>query len=163
MLYIAYTREDALFAVQLAEDLAELGVDVWLDLQEISATADWEAAQRAAIEASEGLIVVLSPEAMHRDHMRREIQQAFSTRKPVHLAVTRRVPWRDWLAGLPVADFTENYEAGLDTLVLNITGAARADSQTDEAERWLRQQEQAAAPRHKERPRRSLLGKLLRR
>lgn len=164
MLYIAYTREDALFAVQLAEDLNDLGVEVWLDLQEISATADWEAAQRAAIEASEGLIAVLSPEALRRDHMRREVQQAFTAGKQVHLAVTRRVPWRDWMAGLSVADFTTSYEAGLDALMLHITGVARADSPTDEAEQWLRQQEKARPPKTQgKQPRRSILGKLLRR
>jgi len=163
VLYIAYTREDALFAVQLAEDLAELGVDVWLDLQEISATADWDAAQRAAIEASEALIAVLSPEAMRRDHMRREVQQAFAAGKPVHLAVTRRAPWRDWLAGLSVADFTGSYEAGLNALMLNITGSAPTGPAVDAAERWLRQQEQPAPPPGKRKVRRSILGRLLRR
>lgn len=168
MLYLAYTREDALFTVQLAEDLSALGVDVWLDINEIAAGADWASAQQAAIEASEGLIVVLSPEAMQRDHMRREIEQAFKRRKAIFLAVARRSPWRDWLNGLPVADFTEQYEAGLDHLVLNIMGdepPGETDA-PDAAERWLQQAaRQVPPPEQAEKPAqsKSFLGRLLKR
>lgn len=148
MLYIAYTREDALFAVQLTQDLDALDIDIWLDLQQISPNAQWITAQSAAIEASEGVIVVLSPEAMQREHMQREIQQAFKRDKQVYLAVARRSPWRDWLNGLPVADFTENYEVGLDELVLNIMGDQRQvnDTLADAAELWLRQATQSQSP-----------------
>lgn len=168
MLYLAYTREDALFTVQLAEDLTALGVDVWLDLNEIAAGADWASAQQAAIEASEGLIVVLSPEAMQRDHMRREIEQAFNRRKAIFLAVARRSPWRGWLNGLPVADFTEQYEAGLDQLVLSIMGdePLKADEAPDAADRWLQQAEhrpQRPEEAEKPAPRKSFLGRLLKR
>ena len=164
MLYLAYTREDALFTVQLAEDLGNLGIDVWLDLNEIAPGADWATSQQAAIEASEGLIVILSPEAMQRDHMRREIEQAFARRKVILLAVARRSPWRDWLNDLPVADFTENYETGLDSLVLNIMGdTPETNELLDEAERWL---QQATVPQDSEeadQPRRSFISRLLRR
>lgn len=169
MLYIAYTREDALFTVQLAEDLDTVGIEVWLDINEIPAGSDWDSAQQAAIEASEGLIVVLSPEAMKRDHMRREIQRAFERRKAIYLAVARRSPWRDWLNGLPVADFTENYEVGLNDLVLSITGGQAEDDgdALDEAERWLRQATQAGPDSLQEQeqkePRKSFLARLLKR
>lgn len=125
MLYLAYTREDALFALQLTEDLNELGIEVWLDVNEIGAVSDWSTAQRAAIQASEGVVAVLSPEAMERDHMRREIKQAFTDGKAIYIAAARRSPWRDWLRDLPVADFTTNYSDGLDSLVLNIMGAKK--------------------------------------
>ncbi len=153
MLYIAYTREDALFAIQIADDLAALGVDVWLDLKELGPDIDWAAAQQGAIAASEGLIVILSAEAIKREHMQTEIRQAFETGKRVYLAVAQRTPWRSWLEGLPVADFTTDYEAGLDALVLNILGDGAAQDQDeaadDEAARWLRmaaQERQSTAP-----------------
>ncbi len=60
MIYLAYTKEDAVFVIRLAEDLAATGIDLWVDVNEIGATADWSAAQQAAIEASEGVIVVVS-------------------------------------------------------------------------------------------------------
>ncbi len=166
MLYIAYTREDALFTVRIVEDLTSLGVDVWIDVNEIAPGADWDSAQRAAIEASEGLIVVLSPEAMKRDHMRREIQQAFDRGKAIYLAVAQRSPWRDWLNGLPVADFTESYEDGLDALLLNIAGDERSPAApADEAEEWLRRATSADQTRQPgaSEPRRSLLKRLLKR
>jgi hypothetical protein len=170
VLYIAYTREDALFAVQLTRDLANLGIEVWLDINEIGPAADWSAAQTAAIEACEGLLIVLSPEAMKRDHMRTEIQQAFNRRKSVYLAVARRSPWRPWLNGLPLADFTDSYEAGLDTLVLNIMGDSRQDDATvsDAADIWLREagatdQTDEPEPATEKKPRRSIIGRLLRR
>lgn len=169
MLYLAYTREDALFTIQLVEDLQAVGVDVWLDINEIPAGADWDTAQQAAIEASEGLIVVLSPEAMKRDHMRREIQNAFDRRKAIYLAVARRSPWRDWLNGLPVADFTDHYESGLNELVLSITGdqAAPDNAPLDEADRWLQQAAQTqtnqGTQEQQEAPRKSFLSRLLKR
>jgi hypothetical protein len=120
VIYLAYTREDALFAVQIAEELAGMGIDIWLDINEIGPEADWPAAQQAAIVASEGLIAVISPEALDREHMRREVQQALANRKPVHIAVARRSPWQDWLSGLPIADFTQDYDQGLNDLVIGL-------------------------------------------
>ncbi len=175
MLYIAYTREDALFAIQLTEDLAALGVDVWMDLNEIAPEADWASVQRAAIEACEGLLVVLSPEAMHRDHMRREISQAFDGGKPVYLAVARRSPWRDWLRGLPVADFTSGYESGLDALLLNVMGDEKqfVDNEADAADLWLRKTSAAEgiqrhsapedASEERKKPRKSMIKRFLNR
>ncbi|GAB4575113.1 MAG: hypothetical protein Kow0077_25020 [Anaerolineae bacterium] len=169
MLYLAYTREDALFAVQLAEDLQALGIEVWLDINEIAPGHDWEAAQQAAIEACEGLVIVLSPEAMRREHMRREVQRAFNRRKTIFLAVARPSPWRSWLNGLPLADFTSDYDAGLDALVLNIMGDQRRGegAQMDDATRWLQQAERAPRPKQQpastgEKPP-SILGRLFRR
>jgi hypothetical protein len=176
LLYIAYTREDALFAVQLVEDLAELGVEVWLDLNEIGPGADWDAAQSAAIAVCEGLIVVLSPEATQRDHMRREINRAFERDKPVYLAVARPAPWLDWMHDLPVANFTESYESGLNALLLHLMGqeAQRPTDNLDPAEAFLREAAEGKYGRRKKRlaqsahqgqrrQRRSLLSRLLRR
>ncbi len=174
MLYIAYTREDALFTVHLVEDLAELGVEVWLDLNEIGPGADWEAAQSAAIVACEGLIAVLSPEAAQRGHMRREISRAMERDKPVYLAVARPSPWQDWMSSLPVADFTQNYESGLSQLTLLLMGAAVGDSTApppDPAEIFLQEAAEGRPERRSKRvaqdrregERRSWLSRLLRR
>ncbi|MBN1964921.1 MAG: toll/interleukin-1 receptor domain-containing protein [Anaerolineae bacterium] len=148
MLYLCYTREDALLVTQLAEDLADLGVEVWFDLNEIAPGADWAVAQEAAIKASEGMVFVLSPEAMTREHMRHEINLAFENGKPVYLAAARRAPYREWMKGMPLADFRESYEAGLDALVLLIMEGKRAaghQAPLDPAEAFLRQAEQQAA------------------
>lgn len=148
MLYLCYTREDTLFATRLAEDLAGLGVGVWFDLHEIGPGVDWAAAQMAALAASEGLILVLSPEALAREHVAREVNRAFETDRPVYLAVARRSPWQEWLAGLPYADFTEDYATGLDALLLSITEgkALRRRRQVDPAEAFLRFAEGRADP-----------------
>ncbi|MBN2471516.1 MAG: hypothetical protein JXN59_12395, partial [Anaerolineae bacterium] len=100
------------------------------------------------------------------DHMRREIEQAFARRKAIFLAVVRRSPWRDWLNSLPVADFTEQYENGLDQLVLNIMGdQPPGDEAPDAAERWLQQAARNAAPpdEQQDQPRKSFLDRLLKR
>ncbi len=159
MLYLAYTREDALFAVQLAEDLAGLGIDVWLDINEIGAASDWTVAQRAAIQACEGLIAVLSPEAMDRDHMRQEVKQAFDAEKAIYVAAARRAPWRDWLRGLPIADFTVTYDDGLDALVLNILGGTKPRP----ASRATAATSQPAPHRKKKKPDKSWLARLIKR
>lgn len=147
MLYLCYTREDALIATQLVEDLTDLGVTIWFDLQEIVPGADWAAAQEAAIKNSEGMIFLLSPEAMTREHMRREISMAFENGKPVYLAATRRSPFREWMKGLPLADFRESYEDGLDALLLLIMegkgAVARHEELLDPAEEFIRRAEAA--------------------
>lgn len=174
MLYLSYTREDALLALRLAEDLAALGVDVWLDLDELGPEADWSAALDAAIAASEGVILVLSPEAMRREHIRRELRQIFQAEKPLYLAVARPSPWREWLQGLPFADFTQDYEAGLNALLLVLTGEPGSADEVgdDPAEAFLRaaedQKSRPQKPHRKEQEeqrqkRETLLGRLRRR
>ena len=160
MIYLAYTREDALFAVQIAEDLAGMGIDIWLDINEIGAEADWASAQQAAIVASEGLIAVISPEALNREHMHREVQQALADRKPVYLVVARRSPWRDWLTGLPIADFTQDYDQGLNDLVISLMSGG--ESSAERPRRAPDQAREEASPEDDE-PSRSLLRRLLRR
>ncbi|GEM_PF-2840216 len=155
MLYISYTREDALLTTQLVEDLGELGIEVWFDLNEIEPGMDWDVAQSAAIEACEGVIVVLSPEALQREHMRREVELAFQREKPVYLAVARRIPRMPWMRGLPYADFTREYQHGLDMLVIAITDErkhGRAETTLDPAEEFLRQAEGAPKKHRKNMP-----------
>lgn len=155
MLYIAYTREDALFAVQLVEDLADLGIPIWLDLNQIEPGADWEAAQQAAIAASEGMIVILSPEALEREHIQREVNPALISDKPVYLVIARPVLGQDWMRNLPIVDFTAGYEAGLNTLLPLLMGDAIAttSAELDPAEAFLRQAEteQQSKPAHRRR------------
>lgn len=143
MLYLVYTREDALFAVRLTEELVAMGIDIWIDINELAPGTDWFTGQRAAIEACEGVIVIMSPEATKREHMQREIEQAFARQKRVYLAVARRSPWREWFGKLPIADFTSDYDQGLSDLLLHITrtdGTTNADA-LDEADRWLQAQQ----------------------
>ena len=167
MIYLAYTREDALFAVQLAEDLAGMGIDIWLDINEIGAEADWAAAQQAAIVASEGLIAVISPEALGREHMRREVGQALAEGKPVHLVVARRSPWQDWLSGLPIADFTQDYDQGLNDLIVGLMSGGEPSPARSKPKKPARvaQPERAptSAPAEEDEPSRSILRRLLRR
>ena len=148
-----------------------MGIDIWLDINEIGAEADWAAAQQAAIVASEGLIAIISPEALGREHMRREVGQALAERKPVHLVVARRSPWQDWLSGLPIADFTQDYDQGLNDLIVGLMSggepspapprpkpparAARPRRASDAAP--------APAPPEEDEPSRSILRRLLRR
>jgi len=168
LIYLAYTKEDAVFVIRLAEDLAATGIDLWVDVNEIGATADWSAAQQAAIEASEGVIVVVSPEAVKREHMRREIDQAAKSQKPLYLAVARRSPWQTWFEGLTVADFTQDYESGLNNLMINLmSGENRPPRPSSEnaqpKSKSTRPQPEAAPPPQPEKPRRSIVRRLLRR
>jgi hypothetical protein len=169
LIYLAYTKEDAVFVIRLAEDLAATGIDLWVDVNEIGATADWSAAQQAAIEASEGVIVVVSPEAVTREHMRREIDQAARSQKPLYLAVARRSPWQVWFEGLPFADFTGDYDSGLNDLLINLMGGQSRPPRPPSEEARPKpkaprsQPQPEAAPPQPEAPRRSIVRRLLRR
>jgi len=168
VIYLAYTKEDAVFVIRLAKDLAATGIDLWVAVNEIGATADWQTAQQAAIEASEGVIVVVSPEAMKREHMRREIDQAAKSQKPLYLAVARRSPWQAWFEGLPFADFTEDYDSGLNALLINLMGGQSRSPRPPSEEarpkpKATRPQPEATLQPQPETPRRSIVRRLLRR
>ena len=95
-IFISYSRKDINFVRQLAGDLEKAGYEVWWDLTDLRGGDDWPRVIPAAIESSQYVIVVLSPNSAVSDWVEKEYTQALSLHKkiiPIMLA-NSRIPFR---------------------------------------------------------------------
>jgi TIR domain len=117
-IFISYSRKDIDFVRRLAGDLEKAGYDVWWDLTDLRGGDDWPRVIPAAIESSEFVIVVLSPNSVVSDWVEKEYMQAISLRKkiiPIMLTQSR-VPFA--LNTINYIDFTsEEYGTSLSKLL----------------------------------------------
>ena len=82
-IFISYSRKDIDFVRQLAGDLEKAGYDVWWDLTDLRGGDDWPRVIPAAIESSQYIIVVLSPNSAISDWVAKEYTQALDLRKKI--------------------------------------------------------------------------------
>jgi hypothetical protein len=124
-IFISYSRKDIGFVRKLAGDLEKAGYDVWWDLTDLRGGDDWMRVIPAAIESSQFVIVVLSPNSAISDWVEKEYAQALSLRKKIIpiMLVQASVPFA--LNTLNYVDFTgEDYASSLNNLLtaLGYTG-----------------------------------------
>ncbi len=79
--FISYSRKDSDFTRILHQRLTEDGRDVWIDWEDIPATADWWQEIRTAIEEADVFAFVISPNSVRSDICRDEIQHAIDNNK----------------------------------------------------------------------------------
>lgn len=79
--FISYSRKDSDFTRILHARLTEDGRDVWIDWEDIPATADWWQEIRTAIEEADVFAFVISPNSVRSDICRDEIQHAIDNNK----------------------------------------------------------------------------------
>lgn len=118
-IFISYSRKDIVFVRRLAGDLEKLGYEVWWDVSDLRGGDDWVRVIPEAIEASQFFLVVLSPNALTSEWVRKEYTQALSLHKkviPLMLA-SSRVPFS--LNTINYVDFTleDEYAASLNNLL----------------------------------------------
>jgi hypothetical protein len=81
--FISYSRRDLTFVSQLISDLKETGVDVWYDLSGLEGGSRWRIEIQNAIQNSEYVIVVLSPDSVKSEWVEREYMYAENLKKKV--------------------------------------------------------------------------------
>jgi WD40 repeat protein len=89
--FISYSRKDVGFVRALAASLEERGKDVWVDLDDIAPTAEWEAEIHAGIEGALAVVVVLSPDFLASPVCARELAHAQASGKRLLPLVRRAV------------------------------------------------------------------------
>lgn len=117
-IFISYSRSDSDFVDRLEADLRARDFQVWVDRQRVEGGQDWAEMIQRAIERSEYLLVVLSPDAVASEWVKKEIGFAQSSGKYVIPLLYRRVaqvPIR--LEGLQWIEFVGAYQQGLDALL----------------------------------------------
>ncbi|HEX2621066.1 MAG TPA: toll/interleukin-1 receptor domain-containing protein [Phototrophicaceae bacterium] len=115
--FIGYSRSDELFAIDLAADLRTKGVDVWMDMIDVSydEDGDWGTEIMNALSRSGLMLLVVSEEALKDRELQRE-RDHFVQNGKIVLPVMYESGNYDLRAYLPALDL-RYYERGLQTLV----------------------------------------------
>jgi hypothetical protein len=97
--FISYADKERDLARELAHRLAGAGLQVWSADEEIGAGENWAAATQRALDESNALVILLSPDALRSRWVRREIDYALGSPRfegrvvPVQVRPTRDKPW----------------------------------------------------------------------
>ena len=131
--FFSYAREDAEFALRLATDLRNAGVDIWLDKLDIHPGERWDRAVEKALESSPSLLVILSPNAVDSSNVMDEVSYALEEGKTTIPVMYRdcKIPFR--LRRLQYTDLATNYEQGLDLLLKYLGGSSASPAHTKAA------------------------------
>jgi len=82
-IFISYSRKDMDFVRKLAGDLEKAGYDVWWDISDLRGGDDWVRQIPEAIRLSQFVLVVLTPDSVESEWVRKEYTQALSLRKKI--------------------------------------------------------------------------------
>lgn len=115
--FFSYSRDDTEFVLNLAKNLRQAGAKVWLDQLDISPGTRWDKAIENALTESKVLLVILSKTSVDSDNVLDEVSFALEEGKTVVPVLLEdcEIPFR--LRRLQYADFTENREKGIQTLI----------------------------------------------
>ena len=116
-IFLSYSRKDVGTARKIYLHLVEAGYDVWMDTQSIIGGNPWRQEIVEAIEASALLLVALSPNAIKSDNIRKELDLAESSGKPIVPVMIGEVSipaaMKYQLAGIRLVDLSRDLDAGL--------------------------------------------------
>jgi hypothetical protein len=82
-IFISYSRKDMDFVRKLAGDLETAGYDVWWDITDLEGGDDWVSTIPNAIASSQYFIVILTPNSIESEWVRKEYTQALTLRKKI--------------------------------------------------------------------------------
>lgn len=98
-IFLSYARADEEFAKTLATHLSRRGFSVWSPEEELLPGDNVWSRIGKALEMSKAMVVLLSPDSMRSDYVRREIEYALGDPNyegrvfPVQVRPTHDVPW----------------------------------------------------------------------
>jgi tetratricopeptide (TPR) repeat protein len=115
--FLSYSRDDSVFALQLAKDLKAAGAAVWIDQLDIQPGMQWDRAVEDALSSCPRMLVILSPASVKSDNVHDEVSFALSKQKRIIPVLYREcdVPFR--LARLQHIDFRTDCDCGLEALL----------------------------------------------
>jgi hypothetical protein len=97
--FLSYAPADRELARELAKRLENQGCQVWFADGRLYPGDNWSLAIGRALEESDAMVVLLSPDSARSEWVRREIEYAVSSRKykgrliPVLVRPTKDFPW----------------------------------------------------------------------
>lgn len=81
--FISYSRKDLTFVEHLISDLKKTGIDVWYDLSGLEGGSRWGTEIKNAIQNSDYVIVVLSPDSIASEWVEREYLLSDNLKKKI--------------------------------------------------------------------------------
>ena len=82
-IFISYSRKDISFVEKMAGDLKNAGLEVWYDVSGLAGGAHWRREIENAINNSQFIVVVLSPDSIESDWVEREFLFASNRKRPI--------------------------------------------------------------------------------
>ena len=118
--FFSYSRHDGDFVKQLAQDLKDRSMNVWLDQLDIAPGVKWDTCIEQALNESAGIILVLSTSSVQSDNVMDEVNYAITKGKHVIplLLDDCDVPFR--LARIQQIDFKSDHQKGIATIIATI-------------------------------------------
>ncbi len=95
-LFLSYRSNDADFALRLAADLKNAGVNLWMDRLDIRPGQDWLRTLQEAVDDSSAMISVLSPEYVESRYCQREMARADRLERPIFPILLRPIDAKSW-------------------------------------------------------------------
>lgn len=95
-IFLSYRSLEAEFAIRLATDLKNLGVNLWMDRLDIAPGDDWPKMLQKAVNNSLALIAIISPDYISSKYCQRELGRADRLELPVFPVLLKTVPDSDW-------------------------------------------------------------------
>lgn len=96
--FLSYAQSDRRFAERLAKDLAAAGFAVWSG-QDVLPGDNWARKTGEALDESDAMVVIVSPDAAKSEWVRREVEFALGSPRyagrliPVVITPTDEMPW----------------------------------------------------------------------
>lgn len=138
--FISYSRKDIKFARRLAGDLEEAGFDVWWDISDLKGGDDWVRFIPAAIEASQYVVVLLSPDSIQSGWVEREYSYAIRQRKKIIPAMIKPCAVPFSLHTINYVDFVNaDYATGVNNLLVALGGTPLPDIPMSRTEQLWKQ------------------------
>lgn len=116
--FISYSRVDQDFAMKLANDLRQKGIEIWFDQFDIPTGALWDIEIEKALKLCSTFIVIISESSVGSKNVLDEISYAIDERKkiiPIKLAQCD-IPFR--LRRFQHIDFSKSYQLGFRNVLL---------------------------------------------
>ncbi len=137
--FISYSRKDIKFARRLAGDLETAGFDVWWDISDLKGGDDWVRFIPAAIEASQYVLVLLSPDSIQSEWVEKEYSYAIRQRKKIIPAMIKLCDVPFSLHTLNYIDFINlDYAAGVNNLLVALGGTPQPDIPLSRTEKMFK-------------------------
>lgn len=127
--FVSHSSSESDLARDLASRLSAAGFQVWDD-DKLLPGDNWALAVGKAMEESNAMVVLLSPEAVRSRFVSHEIEYALGSPRyrdrllPVLVRPTKRIPWI--LRRLPLIRFYDNPADGADRIVEGVRKLAKA-------------------------------------
>jgi hypothetical protein len=136
--FISYSRKDFYFAESLAFHHNQQGIATWLDANHLAPGGDWAAEIDHALDEAHTIILVLTPNSVCSDYVRREWQRALAEGDRLILALFRSCKPPLELQHARVVDFRGAFRPALQRLTQLLGRSREAAAQQTTRPRFPR-------------------------